>query len=60
MKENLQFLLRVTNDPAGGSELRIQTTPMPHVSGYFKPALYEYRLGQNERATIYRTDGQSY
>jgi hypothetical protein len=60
MKENLQFLLRIKSDPAGGTELRIQTTPMPHVSGYFKLALYEYRLGNNERVTIYRTDGQSY
>jgi hypothetical protein len=60
LKGNLSFLLIIKRDPAGGSELSLQATPMPNFSGYFKRAIYPYRLGNGERVTTYRTDGQQH
>lgn len=60
MRRNLTFLLTIKRDPAGGSELSLSSAPSPHFSGYFKRAIYPYRLGNGERVTTYRVDGQQH
>jgi hypothetical protein len=60
MRGNLSFLLTIKRDPAGGSVLSLLSSPSPHFSGYFKRAIYPYRLGNGERVTTYRVDGQQH